>query len=617
MPAPEPYIPATHFPAELTPRALVLGVVLGLVFSASSVYLALKIGLTVSSSIPIAVLSITIFRALGRTSILENNIVQTTGSASDSVAAGVVFTIPAVLLMGYDLEIGRVALLASVGGLMGVLMMIPLRRALIVREHDTLIYPEGTACAEVLIAGEERGLQAKRVFQAFGLGFVYKFLQAGLKFWPDVPGKALAFYPGAAVFTETSPELLGVGYIIGPRIAGGSVALAIVLTLLPQLGVNLVGAVLIVIFGFFFATVSSRICGQIGSSANPISGMTIAALLGTCLIFVAIGWTGVDHRVQAISIAAVVAVATANAGNTSQDLKTGFLVGSTPRRQQIAILVGALGSALVVGWTLTLLNRAYTYPVPETHPAFSAQALAPAAGGAGRAAVEVLPQTMSAFRIAASDSVDRATYEVVRVYVVTEDVAAGKYLMDPATHELRYVVDPGIGGRIHEYHGKTIPRLDSPKATIMALIADGILTHKLPWTLVTLGVFITIAIELMGVQALPVAVGVCLPTSTASAMFAGGVVRALIERLGRARQQSIAEVESGPGVLFASGLIAGGAICGIVLAAIAGVFGSADALAEKLPLFHALGGLAGSNALAFGLFAALGAVLYRVGMRKE
>jgi len=721
----QPYVPASQSPAELTPRALILGVLLGLIFSASSVYLALKIGLTVSSSIPIAVLSITIFRALGRTSILENNIVQTTGSASDSVAAGVVFTIPAILLMGYDLDIGRVAVLATAGGLMGILMMIPLRRALIVKEHDTLIYPEGTACAEVLIAGEERGLQAKRVFQAFGVGFVYKFLQGGLKFWLDVPGKALGFYPGAAVFTETSPELLGVGYIIGPRIAGylfaggclaylvlapaiklvgsgltepfgfpavklirdmspgeirasfvfyigagavasagiialarslptivssfasslkdlrdsrmgqavtrlrteddlpisltvgGSVALAIVLTLLPQVGVNLLGAILIVIFGFFFATVSSRVTGQIGSSANPISGMTIAALLGTCLIFVAVGWTGVDHRVQAISIAAVVAVATANAGNTSQDLKTGFLVGATPRRQQIAILVGALGSALVVGWTLTLLNRAYTYPVPETHPAFSAQALAPTAGGASRAAVEVLPETMSGFRIAASDSVDRSTYQVVRVYVVTEGVAAGKYLMDPATHELRYVVDPGIGGRIHEYHGKTIPRLDSPKATIMALIADGILTHKLPWGLVLLGVFITIAIELMGVQALPVAVGVYLPISTSSAMFAGGVVRSLIERRAQARQQSIAEVESGPGVLFASGLIAGGAICGIVLAAIAGVLGSADALAEKAPLFRALGGVAHSNLLAFGLFAALGALLYRIGLRKE
>src|SRR5438128_811294 len=220
MPDHQPYVPASQSPPELTARALIVGVALGLIFSASSVYLALKIGLTVSSSIPIAVLSITIFRALGRTSILENNIVQTTGSASDSVAAGVVFTIPAILLMGYDLDISRVAVLATVGGLMGVLMMIPLRRALIVKEHDTLIYPEGTACAEVLIAGEERGLQAKRVFQAFGVGFLYKFLMGGLKLWPDVPGKAFAFYPGAAIATEISPELLGVGYIIGPRIAG-------------------------------------------------------------------------------------------------------------------------------------------------------------------------------------------------------------------------------------------------------------------------------------------------------------------------------------------------------------------------------------------------------------
>jgi hypothetical protein len=263
------------------------------------------------------------------------------------------------------------------------------------------------------------------------------------------------------------------------------------------------------------------------------------------------------------------------------------------------------------------LNRAYTYPVPERHPGFSAEALASGAGAGGRAPVEILPQTMSGFRIAGTDSVDRATYQVVRVYVVTEAVAAGKYLMDPATHELRYVLDPGIGGRVHENQGKMIPRLDSPKATIMALITDGILTHKLPWVLVLLGVFVTIAIELMGVQALPVAVGVYLPISTSSAMFAGGVVRWLIERRAHARQQSIAEVESGPGVLFASGLIAGGAICGIVLAAIAGVLGSADALAEKIPLFHALGGMAESSLFAYALFGALGVLLYRIALRPQ
>src|SRR5437870_5563297 len=224
---------------------------------------------------------------------------------------------------------------------------------------------------------------------------------------------------------------------------------------------------------------------------------------------------------------------------------------------------------------------------------------------------------MSGFRVAGSDSLDPRAYQVVRVYVVTEGVVAGKYLMDPATHELRYVLDPGIGGRIHDYHGRAIPRLDSPKATIMALITDGILTHKLPWALVLLGVFITIAIELMGVQALPVAVGVYLPISTSSAMFAGGVVRWLIERGAQARHQSIAELESGPGVLFSSGLIAGGAICGIVLAAIAGVLGSADALAEKLPLFHALGALPQSTLLAFALFAMMGAVLFRVASQQQ
>src|SRR6195256_6883737 len=216
----QPYVPPSQAPAELTLRAIVLGVLLGLIFGASNVYLALKIGLTVSASIPIAVLSITIFRWLGRSTILENNIVQTTGSAADSVSAGVVFTIPAILLMGYDLDISRVTILAIAGGLMGVLMMIPLRRALIVKEHGRLPYPEGTACAEVLVAGDKGGLQARLLFQAFGLAFAYKFLMSGLKVWKEYPGRVSSFYKGASISTEVSPELLGVGYIIGPRIAG-------------------------------------------------------------------------------------------------------------------------------------------------------------------------------------------------------------------------------------------------------------------------------------------------------------------------------------------------------------------------------------------------------------
>jgi putative OPT family oligopeptide transporter len=715
----QPYISPSQAPAELTPRAVLLGVLLGLVFGASNVYLALKIGLTVSASIPIAVLAITIFRTLGRSTILENNIVQTTGSAADSVSAGVVFTIPAILLMGYDLDIGRVTILAIAGGLMGVLMMIPLRRALIVKEHGNLPYPEGTACAEVLIAGERGGVHARTVFQAFGLAFAYKFGMTALKLWNEYPGRVFRNYQSAELRVEVSPELLGVGYIIGPRIAGylfaggclayivlmpaiklfgssmtepmfgttklirdmsageiraafvfyigagavatsgiialvrslptiiaafaagfadirssrvgravaarlrteddlpitvtvfGSAALALVLAFLPQIGVNLLGGVLIIIFGFFFTTVSSRICGQIGSSANPISGMTIASLIAIAFIFLLLGWTAIDDRVRAISIACVIAVAVANGGNTSQDLKTGFLVGATPRRQQIAILIGAIGSALAVGWTLTFLNRSYEYEVPEQRPGLTVSSATPRGGN-----VVLLDETMSNFRIAGGQQFDTGSYRAVRVHVDTAGVPAGKYLVN-AQGAIAYVVDPGIGGRVREVDGRTLTRLDSPKATLMAFIADGILTHRLPWALVLIGVCLAIAIELMGVQSLPVTVGVYLPITTSAGMFAGGIVRWLVERRIRSSQRSLAEIESGPGVLFASGLIAGGAICGIVVAAIAGKFGSPDFLASELKLNEILGGFSTSSIVALVIFALLGAALYRVGLRKQ
>jgi putative OPT family oligopeptide transporter len=717
----QPYISPSQSPAELTPRAVALGVLLGLVFGASNVYLALKIGLTVSASIPIAVLAITIFRTLGRSTILENNIVQTTGSAADSVSAGVVFTIPAILLMGYDLDISRVTILAIAGGLMGVLMMIPLRRALIVKEHGNLPYPEGTACAEVLIAGEKGGVHAKTVFQAFGLAFAYKFMMVALKLWQEYPGRVFRSYQNAEMRVEVSPELMGVGYIIGPRIAGylfaggclayivlmpaiklfgssmtepmygttklirdmsageiraafvfyigagavatsgiialvrsmptilgafragfadmkasrvgqavtarlrteddlpitltvfGSAGLALVLAFLPQIGVNLLGGALIILFGFFFTTVSSRICGQIGSSANPISGMTIASLIAISFIFLLLGWTQIDDRVRAISIACVIAVAVANGGNTSQDLKTGFLIGATPRRQQIAILIGAIGSALAVGWTLTFLNRSYQYEVPERRAGF----VAPASGASSDGNVVVLDETKSNFRIAGGQTFDTAQYQVVRIYAETNGVPAGKYLVDAGSHEIRYVVDPGIGGRVREYEGRNLPRLDSPKATLMAFIADGILTHRLPWALVLIGVCLAIAIELMGVESLPVTVGVYLPITTSAGMFAGGLIRWLVERRVRSDKRSLAEIESGPGVLFASGLIAGGAICGIVVAGIAGAKGSAEWLAETVGLYHKLGGFVTSNLVSLIVFALLGFGLYRVGLRKQ
>jgi putative OPT family oligopeptide transporter len=717
-PAFQPYVPPSQSPAELTLRAVILGAILGIVFAASSVYLALKIGLTVSASIPIAVLAVAFFHTLGKSTILENNIVQTTGSAGESIAAGIVFTLPAILLMGYDLTINKVAVIAVIGGLLGVLMMIPLRRALIVKEHRNLPYPEGTACAEVLIAGDKGGLQARLLFQAFGIAFLYKFLMAGLKLWKEYPGRVSTFYKGGSISAEVSPELLGVGYIIGPRIAGylfaggtlaylvlipaiklfgsgltqpifaetklikdmspgevraefvfyigagavasagiiallralptivsafrsgfqdlkgsmgtvagrirtdidlpiwitiaGSIALALLLTVLPQVGVNLLGAILIIIFGFFFVVVSSRITGEIGVSANPISGMTIAALIGTTTIFLLIGWTGVDHRVAALSIAGVIAVAAGNAGATSQDLKTGFLVGATPKRQQIAIMVGAITSALAIGWTITLLNSTYTNVVPERHPGVTLQA-APT-GAADRS----VTSTGERMRHQGKE------WDIVRVNIPTEGVQPGKYLLDPQTREVSYLVDPGIGGRVREIDGKPITKLDSPKATIMALVTDGILTQRLPWSLVLLGVFLTIAIELMGLQSLPIAVGVYLPISTSAPMFIGGAVRWLVERRLRTGSRSLAEVESGPGVLFASGLIAGGAIAGVVIAGIAALLvasaeaaqvPAADYLAHIVGLQRALGGFTSSDVAALVMFALLGGVLYRVARR--
>ena len=717
-PAFKPYVPASQSPAELTVRAVILGAILGIVFAASSVYLALKIGLTVSASIPIAVLAVAFFRTLGKSTILENNIVQTTGSAGESIAAGIVFTLPAILLMGYDLTISKVAVIAVIGGLLGVLMMIPLRRALIVKEHGNLPYPEGTACAEVLVAGDKGGLQARLLFQAFGLAFLYKFLMAGLKLWKEYPGRVSTFYKGASISAEVSPELLGVGYIIGPRIAGylfaggslaylvlipaiklfgsgltqpifaetklikdmspgevraefvfyigagavasagiiallralptivsafrsgfqdlrrsvgdlagrvrtdvdlpiwvtivGSLALALLLTVMPQVGVNLLGAILIIIFGFFFVVVSSRITGEIGVSANPISGMTIAALIGTTTIFLLIGWTGVDHRVAALSMAGVIAVAAGNAGATSQDLKTGFLVGATPKRQQIAIMVGAITSALAIGWTITLLNNTYTNVIPERHAGVVLQAAPP---GAADRSVTGTGERMRH---------DGKEWEVVRVNIPTQGVQPGKYLTDPQSHEVAYLVDPGIGGRVREIDGKPITKLDSPKATIMALVTDGILTQRLPWGLVLIGVFLTFAIELMGLQSLPIAVGVYLPISTSCPMFIGGAVRWLVERRMRGGQRSLLEVESGPGVLFSSGLIAGGAIAGVVIAGIAALLvakaeaaqvPAADYLAHVARMQEMLGAFATSDVAALVMFGILGAILFRVARR--
>ena len=659
-----PFIPPSQSPVELTVGAIVLGCILGLVFAASSVYLALKVGLTVSASIPIAVLSITIFRYVQKafgmeSSILQNNIVQTTGSAGESIAAGVVFTLPAILLMGYNLPWTNVAAIALVGALLGILFTIPIRRSLIVKEHHNLKYPEGTACAEVLISGEKGGVQAKTVFQGFGLGAVYKFLNSGMHLWSEVPRKAFErIRPDGArdlfgeIRAEISPELTGVGFIIGPRIAGylfaggmisyfvlipaiklfgmsaterilpydtqlirdmdatavrgsyiffigaGAVTMAGIISLvrsfptiwsaltaglgsmrglassagtrrteqdlpmsyvligcavliiamitLPQIGINLFGAILAVIFGFLFATVSSRVAGQIGASSNPISGMTVATVLMTALLFLAVGWTGIEHRVLALSIGGVVCVSAAVAAATSQDLKTGYLVGATPKRQQIGLVFGAVTSAILVGGIIQSLNSNLTTIVERSYPGVQVRDIetSPMAGPDGK------------------------SYRVGHLYELTGDAPAGKYLINEAG-AIAFKLDPGIGGRETKgADGRVVEKLDSPKSQIMSLVVDGILTQKLPWGLIMIGVFLAVALEILGLPSLPIAVGAYLPISTSATIFMGGILRWLIDRKLSPEQREGPEADSGPGVLFSSGLIAGGAIMGVVLAAL-------------------------------------------------
>jgi putative OPT family oligopeptide transporter len=672
-----PYIPATDAPAELTPGVIILGIILGLMFAASSVYLALKVSLTVSASIPVAVLSITIFRYISRilgrlpATILQNNMVQTTGSAGESIAAGISFTLPALLLLGYNLPWSTVMAIGIVGGVLGVIFMIPLRRSLIVKEHANLKYPEGTACAQVLIVGEERGVQAKTVFMGFGLGAVYKFLASGMHLWLEVPRRAFvsAMIGGRTqlfgeIQAEISPELTGVGFIIGPRIAGylfgggvlawfalipaikffgsgfttpifpagkliadmsaseirsnyiyyigagavtaaglislgrtlptiwqalvaglrdfsangagnqtrrterdlpmivviaGAALCGIAMVVLPQIHINVIGALLALFFAFLFVTVSSRITGQIGSSSNPVSGMTVATLLLTSLMFLAVGWVGIEYRVLALSIGGVVCVAASTAGATSQDLKTGFLVGATPARQQIGLLCGVTASALLVGGIIHFLNTAKQTIVVRTYPGVVAQN------------VEPQPMALLNGRLVEANAAAVNAGPVLRVAHVFEQTGAapaGKYLVD-GSGAIRYLVDPGLGGRERvNYDGREIDKLESPKSQIMALVVDGILTQKLPWGLILVGAFLAVAMELIGVPSLPVSVGVYLPISTSATMFMGGVLRWLIDRRRPIEEREGPDADSGPGVLFSSGLIAGGAITGVILAAL-------------------------------------------------
>jgi putative OPT family oligopeptide transporter len=673
----KPYVAdATRMP-EFTWPAVLVGAVLGIIFGASSLYLVLKVGMTVSASIPVAVLSITLFRVFSKlpvvrhfirpATILENNIVQTTGSAGESIAFGVGVTMPALMLLGFQMDVGRVMVVSILGGLLGILMMIPLRRAFIVKKHGVLRYPEGTACADVLIVGEQGGSSAQTVFTGFGLAFLFQFVRQGLQLFKDTVSTPLRWFPGATPALETDPTLLGVGYIIGTRIscimvAGGALAafvlipairlfgtgldkpvypaeklvremtddqiqhmyilyigagavaaggiislfqalplivgslrsamrdirgmgdangsgrtdrdlplwlvgvgtlalvaaiwatspLHAVLPWVPDLHMHVLGAGLIVLFGFLFVTVSSRLTGEIGSSSNPISGMTVATLLLTCLIFLALGWDHPEDRLTALSVAAVVCIASSNGGTTSQDLKTGYLVGATPKWQQLAILVGSLSSALVIGVILIQLNNAYTVYSKKDLPA-------------PKKPVEVSRLTETG-RAPGDDIV----YHVLRVGEGNEyGLPAGEYLVNDQG-QIAYLVDPGINGsRTRRDDGSEVRKFTAPKATLMAFITDGILQRRLPWTLVLLGVSISVVLELCGISSLAFAVGVYLPLSTSTPIFVGGLVRYVADRWGRAGAGAAAaetDADTSPGVLLSTGYIAGGAIAGVLIA---------------------------------------------------
>ena len=701
------YIPASTSLRELTVLPMIVGTLLGMVFGASSLYLVLKVGLTVSASIPVAVISITLFKLYAKmggrdATILENNIVQTAGSAGESIAFGIGVTMPAIMILGFDLEATRVLLVAVLGGLLGILMMIPLRRALIVAQHGKLKYPEGTACAEVLKAGasaesvaaaspaakaemEQLGGQAtsaKTIFTGFGIGFLYKAINVAFRGWKDTPEKVFGRpFAAGSVSAEISPELLGVGYIIGPRIAsvmcaggvlaylvlipaikffgdglleplapgtrlikdmspgdirgayilyigagavaaggiisllralptiwhglreglkdfrggaassagklrtdrdlsmklvlGGCFALVAVIALANPLYVGgtgfaarIVASILIVVLGFLFVTVSSRLTGEIGSSSNPISGMTVATLLVTCLAFLLIGWTGSAYYVTALSIGAIVCIASSNGGTTSQDLKTGFLVGATPRHQQVAILFGALASALVLGPILLTLNSAAAVVLPRVsqEPGPDQQLHA----------VENWPADL---RFDPATLTAKETYEgqeyLVEHHTEPGSAAASKFLVD-ATGTPAFLVDPGINGtHLYSADGKSeVKKYDAPKATLMSYIIKGILNRELPWGLVLLGVMIALVLEMSAISSLAFAVGVYLPLSSSSPIFIGGMIRWLVDRYIRRKhagkelteEQLVAEGDKSPGVLMASGYIAGGAIAGILIA---------------------------------------------------
>lgn len=673
------FVPAAESRPEFTVRALLLGAIFGILFGAVTVYVGLRAGLTVAASIPISVLSISILRAFGRASILENNIVQTTGNAGQSIASGVIFTLPALIFLGFDLESSRIFALALFGGWLGVLFMIPLRRQLIVEEHGSLTYPEGTACADVLMAGERGGSFASRVFLGLGLGGLYTLFQNENLFslFPSTPNYSFNMgeqhlLKGGAIRADVTPEYLGVGYIIGMRVAavmlaggvfswlvlmpaiyffgshlstplypgttlirdmspselwityvrpmgagavacsglitllrtaptifaalaeglksigkdkratdpgapgsatksanlgssatspsgqpprtehdlpwsvviGGSVLLVVLLWVFlefkpvpgAQVGAlaNLAASLLVVVFGFLFVTVSARIVGIVGSSASPVSGMTIATLMATAAIFLVKGWTAPAFGALAITVGGIVCIAASNAGDTAQDLKTGYLIGATPWKQQLAIMIGVIISVLSIGTTLNAMNKGLESFQRMPRPmALSLSHLPDGVQNQGnftrdhillshtdnQGAPSSTPQPAKAGSQTANEITGARSYILLNA-IGSSTLADGKYLYNPATDQIEIQWTQGIGSE----------KAAAPQGRLMATVINGILSRKLPWSLVLLGVALVIMVELLGVRSLTLAVGAYLSIGTTLAIFVGGVMRWLVDR---------------------------------------------------------------------------------------
>ncbi len=706
----QPLVAASDVEPEFTLRAVLLGAILGLVFGVASTYLALKVGLTVSASVPIAVVAIAVLRPRrGKRAILEHNITQTTGSAGESVAAAVVFTVPALIFLGYPMEIGTTTIIALTGGILGILMMVPLRRYLIVKEHGKLRYPEGKACAEILRVGELGGTSAKKVFVGMGVGAGFASLKGilggvvgtiGVKL-SSFFGKGLAYFDKTYLACDFDPALLGVGYIIGYRtsliMVGGSLLASVILIpliytfgasnpnlfgfgtkpiaemsaldiyaayvkpigagavamggifallralpairsalwhsakgllggkaegttertdrdtplpillfgalglvamiwLTPMFQMPLLGAVLILVFGFLFAVVSSRVTGEVGSTSNPLSGMTIAVLMGTCGIFLAIGWGDSLHAKLALMIGAVVCIAVSQAGTCSQDLKTGFLVGATPVRQQGTLVIGVLTSVLAVGFTAHFLNLSTTRDEKLAQPfAASDQQLA------GRQLVAPLP--------AKGETAPAGELILVRLglsdFPKGQALEPGNYLVDPTSHQVTWHRHDGIGGK----------RLSAPQAGLMATVIDGILGQRLPWDLILIGAAIAMFMELLGISSLTFAVGLYLKVQYTMPVFVGGLVRKIADR----RYQRVLDADEEPeGTLFSSGLIAGAAILG-VFAAMQGFHDDFDDNTGLVPGFAWLANLpfganhddGVSNLFGFGVLLLIGFLMFR------